>query len=120
MGDAQFEDFYVPFYMNFGSYFFGVLLGIFYENNDITKVNLKTYVTFQIFWWLLVPFGIVWMLLAHPFLQSYQTQNTLLMSIFAALQRNVWGLGLAVFIIGLTSKVGCRQKILVNVDKHEN
>ncbi|XP_061393215.1 nose resistant to fluoxetine protein 6-like [Musca vetustissima] len=107
MHNKQFNESYTPFHMNFGSYFFGVLAALIYDHISSRDIKLRQNKYFNIFFFALIPAGIFWMLSGHLFFQYYNDERTrVLSSIYAAFHRNFWGLGTAIFIIGMSAKCG--------------
>uniref|UniRef100_A0A1I8Q8R8 Acyltransferase 3 domain-containing protein n=2 Tax=Stomoxys calcitrans TaxID=35570 RepID=A0A1I8Q8R8_STOCA len=103
----QFNEFYVPFHMNFGCYFFGVLAALIYDHISTNGLKIKENKLFHIMFYVLIPVGILWLFSGHIFLQYYNEEDVRLWaSIYASIQRNFWGLGLAAFIVGMAAKCG--------------
>lgn len=95
--------------MNFGCYFFGVIAALVYNELTVRQIKLRKYKAFQAFWFALIPIGIGVLFSSDPVLQFHEHKPAQIwISVFAALQRNIWGLGLSILIIGLTAKVGCK------------
>ena len=111
MESRQFNEFYVPFHMNFACYFCGVLAALFYDYVSTNQLKLHQNKLFQAFFYSLIPTAILWMLSSHTFLQQYHVEDMRLWNcLYAAIQRNFWGLGLAIFIIGMSAKCGCKYE----------
>ncbi|XP_039970460.1 nose resistant to fluoxetine protein 6 [Bactrocera tryoni] len=105
--DREFSDFYAPFHMNFACYFCGVLAAIAYSEISEKQFKLHKNKLFQCLWYALIPIGVLWLLSAHPIYQHYyEEQPRFWNSVYAAIQRNNWGLGLGVFVVGMACKVG--------------
>ncbi|XP_023303317.2 nose resistant to fluoxetine protein 6 [Lucilia cuprina] len=103
----QFNEFYVPFHMNFACYFCGVLAALIYDHVSTKQIKLRQNKWFHAFFYSLIVTGILWMFTGHTFLQQYHDEDMRLWnSLYAAIQRNVWGMGLGVFIVGMSSKCG--------------
>ncbi|KAM8704392.1 hypothetical protein ACLKA7_008922 [Drosophila subpalustris] len=107
IGDRQFTEFYSSFYMNFGSYFCGVLAALAYDQVSLKQYKLRDRIGFQILWFTLIPTGVLWLFSAHPIYQHYYAETPRIWgAIYAGLQRNLWAFGLGIFILGLAAKVG--------------
>lgn len=95
--------------MNFACYFCGVLAALAYDYVSTKQIKLRQNKLFHVYFYSLIPTGILWMFSGHTFLQQYHDKDMRLWnSLYAAVQRNVWGIGLGIFIIGMTSKCGCK------------
>lgn len=110
VGSREFNEFYTPFHMNFGCYFFGVLAALLYDHISSNQLKISQNKLFHTFFYILIPVGILWLFSGHTFFQSYYDKNTSLWtnSIFAAIHRNVFGLGLGLLIIGMSANCGCK------------
>ncbi|XP_068152945.1 nose resistant to fluoxetine protein 6 [Drosophila tropicalis] len=107
IGDRQFTEFYTSSHMNFGAYFCGVLAALVYDELSSRQYKLRELRSFQIFWFSLIPVGILWLFSAHPIFQHYYVAPSAIWgAIYAGVQRNLWAFGLGIFIIGMASKVG--------------
>lgn len=99
--------------MNFACYFCGVLAAIAYSEISAKQFKLHKNKLFQCLWYALIPVGVLWLLSAHPIYQHYyEEQPRFWNSVYAAIQRNNWGLGLCVFVVGMACKVGGKVKAL--------
>jgi len=109
IGDRQFTEFYTSSWMNFGCYFCGVLAALVYDQLSLKQYKLRELKSFQLLWFTLIPVGILWMFSAHPIFQHYYVAPSAIWgALYAGLQRNIWGFGLGIFIVGMASKVGCK------------
>lgn len=109
MESRQFNEFYVPFHMNFACYFSGVLAALVYDNVSTNQMKLRQNKLFQAFFYCLIPTAILWMFSGHTFLQQYRDEEMRLWnSLYATVHRNFWSVGLAIFIIGMSAKCGCK------------
>ncbi|XP_034114966.2 nose resistant to fluoxetine protein 6 [Drosophila albomicans] len=107
IGDHQFTEFYTSFYMNFGSYFCGVLAAFAYDQVSLKQYKLRERIGFQILWFALIPVGVLWLFTAHPIYQHYYAETPRLWgAIYAGVQRNFWAFGLGIFVVGMAAKVG--------------
>jgi len=98
--------------MNFGSYFCGVLAALVYDQLALKQYKLRELKSFQLLWFTLIPVGILWLFSAHPIFQHYYvTPSAIWGALYAGLQRNIWGFGLGIFIVGMASKVGCKYQL---------
>ncbi|XP_067639024.1 nose resistant to fluoxetine protein 6 [Eurosta solidaginis] len=105
--DREFSELYAPVYMNFACYFCGVLAAIVYDEISSQQYKLYKNKLFQCFWYALIPLGILWLFSSHPIYQNYYDEHShFWRSIYAALHRNTWGLGLGIFVVGIACKVG--------------
>jgi len=97
--------------MNFGCYFCGVLAALIYDQLSLKQYKLRELKSFQLLWFTLIPVGILWMFSAHPIFQHYYVAPSAIWgALYAGLQRNIWGFGLGIFIVGMASKVGCKYR----------
>jgi len=95
--------------MNFGCYFAGVLAALIYDHLVNQHFKLHKSIWFQILWYSLIPAGVLWIFSIHPIYQDYFDEiPTVVSCVYAAIQRNAWGIGLGIFIIGMACKVGCK------------
>lgn len=97
--------------MNFGSYFCGVLAAIAYDQLSVRQYKLRELRSFQFMWFTLIPIGVLWLFTAHPIYQHYYAETPRLWgALYATVQRNLWGFGLGIFVVGMAAKVGCKYR----------
>lgn len=97
--------------MNFVAYFFGVLAAFIYDHISTNQIKIGKYLPFRIFFYSLLPLGILWLFSGHTFFQLYNDEDMRFwISVFAAVQRNVWGFGIACLIVGMSANMVCKYK----------
>ncbi|XP_073819270.1 nose resistant to fluoxetine protein 6 [Musca autumnalis] len=101
----QFNESYVPFHMNFACYFFGVLSALLYDYVSSNRIKIRENIWLHTTFYALIPIGVLWLFSGHEFVQEYN-EDMRMCSVYAAVQRNMWGFGLGAFIVGMSAKCG--------------
>lgn len=103
----MYRNVYVPSYMNFGSFVFGMIGGMVYNKyrGDYKKFSRKP--TVIILWYSMIPFAVALLLSAFIFYENDFAKPAIWIALYAAIIRNLWGLLQSSFITGVAFGLGC-------------
>ena len=109
-----FHKLYIPLHVNIGNYLTGIAFGYVYQNSIQLKFVQST--MFKLIWNFLPLIVILSLASANIFYTNDFPKPSIWMSIFFAINKNLWGVFLVIFILGILNGLG---KTLRRVFSHQ-
>ena len=100
-----FHKLYIPLHVNIGNYLMGIVFGYIYQNYSVQQKFFKSSI-FKLIWYSLPIVIILTSLFTYIFYVYDFPKPSIWMSIFFAINKNLWGILLITFIIGILNGFG--------------